>query len=167
MTAVIGLDVSSTCTGVARVDGSTTSIKLKSGTNPYERMHRLGVALVPILKADKPDLAVIEEPAVVRGRDAARRLHAFADWVHYLCWLQRIRTVEVGPTELKAWATGNGRASKEQMVAEAVRRGATPANDDEADAFLLRLSAVSYYENPARADAAVAAWLNGGKAVKA
>jgi Holliday junction resolvasome RuvABC endonuclease subunit len=166
VTQVIGLDVSSSCTGVARTDGSTLSIKLKAGTDPYSRLHELGKALVRILDADKPELAVIEEPAAVRGRDAVRRLHEFVGFARYLCWVRGIRVVEVNPMKLKAWATGSGHASKDDMMAAAAARGATPANDDEADAFLLRASAVAYYENPERADAAVAAWLTGGKATR-
>jgi Holliday junction resolvasome RuvABC endonuclease subunit len=44
----------------------------------------------------------------------------------------------IGPTELKLYATGNGHASKEEMIAAAKARGFDPSdNDNLADAFLL------------------------------
>lgn len=162
MTSAIGLDVSTACTGVARVDGTTCSIRPGGGAaDPYRRLHELGVALVRIFDTDKPDVAIIEGPDAVRGRAAMRRLAEAVGFVRYLCWLRKIRVVEVNPTQLKAWATGNGHATKDDMVAAAVARGGTPANHDEADAWLLRQMAVAYYDDPARADEALRAWLTG------
>lgn len=46
--------------------------------------------------------------------------------------------VLVAPKALKKFATGNGNASKDEMVAACKAAGGVPANDDEADAFWLR-----------------------------
>ena len=54
-------------------------------------------------------------------------------------WEHGIRILEVPPGVLKKFATGNGNAKKEQMIAEAIRRlGYTGHSDDEADALWLR-----------------------------
>lgn len=159
---VIGLDISSTRTGVARADGSTESIKL-TDADPYARLHQLHNALFAILKEDRPDAAIIEEPIVVRGLATARRLHEFVGHARWLCFAFGVPVVELKPSTLKKWATGNGAATKDDMHDEAARRGATPANDDEADAFLLREWAIAYTDDPARIDSAVARWLAGAK----
>lgn len=46
-----------------------------------------------------------------------------------------ILAVPVGT--LKKFATGSGKATKKDMICAAVRKGAKPANDNEADAFWL------------------------------
>uniref|UniRef100_A0A6H1ZAN6 Holliday junction resolvase RuvC n=2 Tax=viral metagenome TaxID=1070528 RepID=A0A6H1ZAN6_9ZZZZ len=54
--------------------------------------------------------------------------------------------LEVSPIHtatLKKWATGNGRASKEEMIKEAQARGYDPQDDNEADAMLLYEFAVA------------------------
>ena len=50
-----------------------------------------------------------------------------------------VRFVDAPPSSVKRFATGNGNAPKEQMVARAIELGARGnVNDDEADAFHLR-----------------------------
>ena len=48
-----------------------------------------------------------------------------------------IETMPVHTATLKKFATGNGRASKEDMVKAAIQRGWNPVDDNEADAILL------------------------------
>lgn len=67
-----------------------------------------------------------------RGRVQTIHLHGVFRCVaadHHL------RVVEIAPSSLKKAATGNGRASKEEMVAAARALGCDPADDNEADAF--------------------------------
>jgi len=85
-----------------------------------------------------PSLLAIEKPVPMRGAKINMatmiKLHAM-----YAAVLEvaRIQGVELAPYNLgsvkKHW-TGHGSASKADMVAEAVRRGLNPKNDDEADA---------------------------------
>lgn len=60
----------------------------------------------------------------------------------WCCW-RNVRWFPVNPTSLKKWATGRGKASKEQMMAAAKRMfpDRTIAGDDEADALMLLLYA--------------------------
>jgi Holliday junction resolvasome RuvABC endonuclease subunit len=59
--------------------------------------------------------------------------------------------------EIKRGWTGKGNAKKEAMVAEAVRRGYSPADDNEADAialFTLKAPAVAVAPGVAKNEAA-------------
>lgn len=60
-----------------------------------------------------------------------------------------IRYVDVPPSSLKRYATANGNANKQAMVAEAVRRlGYDGSDDNEADALWLRQMALDRYGLP-------------------
>lgn len=49
------------------------------------------------------------------------------------------------PPQLKQHFTGKGRASKEEMIAECIRRGITPEGDDHADAIALHHVYLEFY----------------------
>lgn len=54
--------------------------------------------------------------------------------------------VEITPSSLKRFATGNGNADKDAMIVAATERAAiSPLNDDEADAWHLRRMARCAY----------------------
>lgn len=54
---------------------------------------------------------------------------------HYLSDVRKAPVITITPPALKSFATGTSKASKDEMINEAVRRGFHPANHDEADAF--------------------------------
>ena len=49
----------------------------------------------------------------------------------------KIEITSVHSATLKKWATGSGRASKDQMIEAVIRKGHQPQDDNEADALLL------------------------------
>lgn len=173
MTAVIGLDLAVTSTGIACADGTLHTVKTKIRPNAKindqaRRLHQLIGELDPLLARGigrgHTAIAVIEDYAhgghqgltmarlaevggVVRNRLFERSVHMYA----------------IPPTALKKWATGNGGASKEEMTARARDFGFRPSNDDEADACLLRQLGLAFQRVRQDAeDAELGAWLKSG-----
>lgn len=86
----------------------------------------------------KLDVVVYERP-FVRGRDATRCLWGLAGMVEGI-FGDYAAILDVTPAGIKAWATGSGKASKEDMIRAADRLiGRTPRTEHEADAILLGL----------------------------
>ncbi len=85
----------------------------------------------------QPTVIVYERP-FARGLPATRMLWGFAEIVERLgCEYGAV--VDQVPSAIKKWATGNGNAKKAEMIDIADLMGYTPANDHEADAYLLAL----------------------------
>ena len=82
------------------------------------------------------DLVVYEKPHL-RGGAAAELLVGFVTKIKEFAAKHNAEIDSVHTGTLKSWATGKGNASKDDMVAEAKRRGFSPQNDDEADAVLI------------------------------
>lgn len=140
MTAVIGLDLSLTCSGVALTDGSTRSIRPHCGPDhPARRLNEIIGRLDGCLRHGHPTIAIIEgyNPGGHQGFTACR-LGELGGAVRLRLFELGIAYFEVAPAQLKKYATGNGGASKDEMVAAAEAAGGRPANHDEADAWWLR-----------------------------
>ncbi|MEO6628111.1 MAG: hypothetical protein ABIP03_06025 [Aquihabitans sp.] len=150
---VMGLDLSLSRTGVADTDGFTAVIKpspakLRGG----ERLACLAGQLDPILILASPDLVVIEAHSN-RSIGIAGKL-AKAEWHGVV--LERVyrtgaKVAMVPPSTLKLWATGNGSADKDQMIAFALAEGWPGGTDDEADAWHLRTAGLAHLTGNASA----------------
>lgn len=139
MTAVVGIDASLTRTGIACADGRLVSIAPKRRRDDRAaRLWEFARALRPLIPRGEAG-AVIEGYAVTanRGRSGAH-LAELGGVIRLTLFEFAVPWVEVAPSTLKKFATGNGHADKAAMVAAAVEAGGAPANDDEADAFWLR-----------------------------
>lgn len=142
MTAVLGLDLSCSRSGVAAPTGRTLSIAPRT-TDIGPRLHLVAGAVAKVVRAYRPQLAVIEDYAPnSRGRLSTIRLAELGGAVRMMLHELDVPFVTVGPGQLKRWATGNGNATDDRMIAAARAAGADPANDDEADAYLLRAVAL-------------------------
>lgn len=142
LTAVLGLDPSTSSTGVALPTGRTLTLR-PTTKDIGRRLHWFEGALVRIARLYRPELVMIEgyslgSPGVLSTIRLAELGGVLRCRLHEL----GIRSIEIPPGQLKRWATANGNAPKERMVMAAVVAGATPANDDEADAYLLRAIAL-------------------------
>lgn len=131
---VIGLDLSSTSTGVC-IDGDTDTWTTK-GT-PHERASFMAASAQVVCAEHRPELVVVEAIGT-RFVKSALPLQA----VHTLVFdrLPNERIVTVAPSQLKKFATGRGNANKAEMTAAAMRHGWQPGDtctDDEADAYWL------------------------------
>lgn len=137
--AIIGLDLALTSSGVAYPDGTTGTLKARAGDDNGARLNQLGTDLERLLAPHRIDLAILEGYAIhaVGIVGMLRR----AEWIGCVrrdLRRRRIPTMFVFPHVLKSWATNNGNATKPAMVKAAHDAGGHPANDDEADAYLLR-----------------------------
>ncbi len=152
MIPVVGVDGATKNLGLARADGSLVTLNARAGSKePIRRLHELEVALGRELRhyPPIPRLLVVEGYALgAPGRMALVRLGEVGGMVRTTAFRLAADVVEVSPSALKRYATGNGAAKKEAMLARALELGAVfsrplvgdPKKDphDEADAFLLR-----------------------------
>lgn len=136
---VIGLDVSTSSTGLAMPNGSCRTIKPKAGVaDPTRRLSEILALSEPYLKLAHANVAVIEGYSLFGPQQRTLiRLAEVGGAVRARLFEHDVAVVEVEPKRLKKYATGNGNASKDDMVAAARGAGAVVANDDEADAWWL------------------------------
>ena len=145
---IFGLDLSTTRVGVADATGEVISLKSHAkADDPYRRLHELGREIERVfrLRPPAPDLVVVEDYSLGQpGRmNTLIRLGEVGGLVRTRLWELGYPMAFVRPATLKRFATGNGNATKEAMVARAialgcVAPGGTAPNDDEADAWHLR-----------------------------
>lgn len=135
---VVGLDSSTKSFGIALPNGETRTIAPRAGAGDNaRRLNEIIYRLDGYLTLHRPDLVLIEEAIPPRFPTAALRLGELRGAVILRLFERGTPYLEVNPGTLKLYATGHGKASKEQMVAAAEFCGADVANDDEADAFWL------------------------------
>lgn len=156
MTAVVGLDLSLTATGIATHEGvQTITSKGKAGATLIERSARLhdlamdvGAAVDAVAFRHRMlhggrVLVVVEGPSMgSSSRGGAHHDRAGLWWlvVDELCGSSFADVVEVPPALVKKYATGRGNAGKDEVLAAVVRRysDVEVTNNNEADALVLR-----------------------------
>lgn len=118
---VVGLDLSVTSTGMS--DGVNHRVTQTPADMPIDcRMHRIadraGSFVAGSCDFEPADLVVIEAGAFSRGAqsEAAEWLSALRYLVRVRLWSDGIPFAMVGPTVLKAYTAGHGKASKPDMV---------------------------------------------------
>ena len=84
----------------------------------------------------KPEAVVYETP-FARGRDATRSLWGIAGIIEACATNAGLPVVDVAVPTIKKFATGHGKASKDQMIIAAQRMGYKGTNEHEADAVCL------------------------------
>ena len=105
------------------------------------RAERLGKiqAMLPLILKNTPkdfDILVYETP-FARGRDATRSLWGIAGLLEACAYNAGMAVVDVAVPTIKKFATGDGRASKEEMIEASKKFGYKGANEHEADALCL------------------------------
>lgn len=142
---VVGIDLSLTDTGIAS-RGWVERVKSKAnGDGLGQRSDRiLGLAERILVLGIAADLVVVEAPAYSSGYGNPHERSGLW-WLVVAGFRQRgIPVAEVAPTTLKKYLTGNGRADKDEVLAEVCKRfpGWDIRNNNEADA--LGLAAMGY-----------------------
>lgn len=149
MTAIAGIDPSTKTIGLATPDGNLFSLHPHAG--PGDRGRRLDELDRELERAIRtfppiPWLVVLEGPSLHSpGTLGKIRQAEVRGVILRRLYLLEIGVVEIAPSALKKFATGNGNASKDAMIAAAVAAGGRPLNDDEADAFHLRRMGLAAY----------------------
>lgn len=142
---VLGLDLSLTATGIALTDGSTLTLKTRDKDGDKRLVH-IEDAITEIA-ALGADLAVIEDlPRHAMSAGITGMVHGT---VRTKLLRAGIPYALVVPATLKAYATGSGSADKAAMALAAYKRaGREFPNDNECDAWWLRLSGLDWLGQP-------------------
>ncbi len=103
------------------------------------RSHRMGqlMKLLPPILGSMCFDAVVYETPFARGRDATRSLWGIAGIVEACATNAGCAVVDVAVPTIKKFATGHGKAPKDDMIAAAQRMGYRGTNEHEADAVCL------------------------------
>lgn len=163
MTTVLGLDLSATKAGIALPTGRTITSRAPTINAAVKGADEIGRRLTwwhqelgHLLRIYRPQVVALEGPLLHTGGSGTIRVLEVHGIARAAVYRAGATLVEIAPAELKKWATGSGSAGKDDMIAAALDRGATPANDDEADAALLRFMVLETIGNPTDA---LARWL--------
>ena len=147
MSAIIGLDLSLTCTGVCilRPDGTR---RLEAWETKKMRGHERMAYILDALDAMLNDAErmhdslriIIEGPSYGSQGQGHFDIGGLTWLVKHRLWTLGYTYTDVPPSSLKKFATGHGNAKKAEMLATAIRKhGYEGCNDNEADALLLAL----------------------------
>jgi crossover junction endodeoxyribonuclease RuvC len=160
---VIALDLSLTGTGIAATHSSTGDARLwcttvaprrrpSETTIDHARLHDIISTVTGLATSWKPDLVVIEKPFQRPGQgDTSIRLAELHGPIKHWLWCRGIRYVDVNLTHVKQYATGNGGADKQAVLASIIStygRLVHVGTDDEADAMSLLAMALDQYGQP-------------------
>lgn len=155
----VGIDLSLTGTGLAIVDevGIRTHLftsKGKKDASLAERANRLNDLTNAIVQSvPSGALVVIEQPAYSQT-GGSHHDRSGLWWLILTALHPYHRVVEVAPGNLKKYATGNGKAGKDEMLAAAIRRypNAEVTNNNVADAVHLAAMGARHLGHPQETD---------------
>lgn len=156
---VVGIDLSLTSTGIARIDRDADTIttscvtsKGRADATLPERGRRLVRLLIAITAQVPPaDLVVVESPSFGQARQGGQHDRAGLWWlvVEHL-HARGYPVAEVAPAARAKYATGKGNAAKDAVLAAVVRRypGVDVTGNDQADALILAAMGARHLSAP-------------------
>lgn len=131
---VLGLDLSLNAPGFSPEPGVAHSMAMDAKDGD-RRLVRHRDAAEYYLRLRRYDLAAIESvPSYMSGSASLDRVHGVYREILCRCG---VPFIYISPTSLKLFATGSGGADKQAMIDAAVNIGATPKDDNQADAIWL------------------------------
>jgi len=149
---VVGLDLSLTSTGWARINTTTETGRITPKGTGHDR---LGHILEDIFRiVFDADLITVEGPSFGSGQAIRQNGHherAGLWWLvtHHL-WVVGVPFAVIPPATLKRYATGKGNATKDAVLAAAIRRYPQVGFDgnDQADALILAAMGADHLGQP-------------------
>lgn len=145
-----GIAVTHDQVGEPRLACRTVSPRKRPSTTliDHERLHEIIAAIQAAVRCE-PDLVVIERPFQRDGQgDTSVRLGEVHGSVKHWLWSRRFPYVDVHQSHVKQYATGNGGAKKDVVMAEVIARYGRFLHvhtDHEADAVSLLMQALDAY----------------------
>lgn len=139
---VLALDLGTTCgfallTKTAFTFSGTWPLKSKRMESVGMRYVRFKEHLDKLQRAEPITVIYFEEVRCHRGVDAAHMYGGYLSHMQAWCAENEVEYQGVPVGEIKKAWTGRGNAKKDEMIAEARRRGYDPADDNEADAIAI------------------------------
>ena len=146
----VALDLSLTCIGWARTSPSGSGREVGTIKPKGTGVRRLQDALSRVLHVARGSQLVLIEGYAFGRANRAHHLGELGGVIRLGLHQSRVRWIEVPPKCVKKLATGNGNASKNAVLAEAVRRlGYEGSSLDESDALWLLEGTLHHYGSPA------------------
>ena len=147
---VIGLDPGTARLGwgvIDVVDNQETAvaygcIETSKDDRPGARLHLIAEELAEIIDEFKPELAAVEELFFSKNQTTAMAVAGARGVITLTLHRAGVRSVKVGPSQVKLSLTGDGKADKkqmQQMVARLLKLDQVPKPDDAADGLALAL----------------------------
>lgn len=152
--AVVGLDLSLAATGIAGPDGTqvvqSTGHKGDTLTQRAARLLTLRTHIATTVEASGAELVTVEAPSFGQQRQGGTHDRSGLWWLVVTQILAAgIEVIEVPPASIKKYATGSGVAKKPDIrMAIFKRYGLDIADDNEADAFVLRAIGLDLLGHP-------------------
>ena len=140
--SILALDLGTNCGFALRTNTDFTF----SGTWPLKskRMESVGMRYVrfreqldKLHRAEPITVVYFEEVRRHMGVDAAHMYGGYLAHLQAWCVKHEVENQGVPVGEIKKFWTGRGNAKKDEMTAEARRRGFDPVDDNEADAIAI------------------------------
>lgn len=157
MSAVVGLDLSLTATGIATPEGvRTITSRGRKGDNLWsrrDRLSRLAGQIGAAITDESPfggALVVIEGPSIQRAAGGTHDRSGLWWLVVDELFTHQHTIVEVAPSARAKYATGKGNAGKDEVLAAVVRRypDVLVTNNNEADSLVLRAMGCDWLGEP-------------------
>lgn len=146
---VVGLDLSITATGIAAADGTTLTVG-GPASDGDQRLVKIADTIYRrfvIWQPWRTDLVVIEDLAVHGPGNGMAAAQVMGAVKLVLC---DTRYALAPPSTVKKYATGRGNATKADMAVALYKRcGLELPNDNEVDAYWLRLMGLDWLGHPA------------------
>jgi len=103
-----------------------------------------------MIEEQKPAMIIYEQPSIFAKTTPITviKLNGLATHTEFVCEKRSIAVRSANPSQLKKFATGNGRADKPMMIDAARRRGWKVRDDNAADACWVRAWAIFCYAAP-------------------